>query len=100
MELLSAFVKLSSAFASLLFLLCAMELLIINANFSLSAGVVDVIELYAGADNKDLDVGLYRPVNSNPCDFTLVKQITLENLEAGVNIVRNTAFCTHRIHLC
>ena len=50
-------------------------------------GHVDSIEVFSGAANRGLRIGIYRPTSDAACEFQLVKQIEFSSFAVGYNKV-------------
>ena len=59
----------------------------VNIDTFKQAGQVDTIELFSGAANRPLRVGIYRSTSSAACAFELVKQIEFPSFAPGYNKV-------------
>jgi hypothetical protein len=52
------------------------------------AGVVDEIQMFVGAANRPLKVGIYREIGPDECSYQLIQQVTVVPTEKGFNKIR------------
>ena len=48
-----------------------------------SDGAVRAVELYSGAANRPLSVGIYRPIENQQCSYILVQQRKFDSFDVG-----------------